>query len=51
MTKTTDFIEKRGDKWVVLSEAGKVLGRHPTEAAARKQLGAIEASKAARKGK
>jgi hypothetical protein len=38
-------IEKRGDKWVVLSKAGKVLGRHDTRAEAVKQLQAVEASK------
>jgi phage-related protein (TIGR01555 family) len=34
----TDSIEKRGSKWVVLSEAGKVLGMHETEEGAKKQL-------------
>lgn len=40
-----DRIEKRGDKYVVLSEAGKVLGTHDTEKAAKDQLAAIEAAK------
>jgi hypothetical protein len=40
-------IEKRGEKWVVLDSAGeKVLGTHDDEEAAKKQLAAIEASKA-----
>lgn len=41
-----DFIRQRNGKWVVLSEAGKVLGTHDTREEAVKQLGAIEASKA-----
>ena len=41
----TDTVEKRGSKYVVLSEAGKVLGTHDTKAAADAQLRAIEASK------
>lgn len=41
----TDSIEKRGEKWVVLSGAGKVLGTHDTEEEAKKQLAAIEAAK------
>lgn len=40
-----DRIEKRGAKFVVLSKAGEVLGEHDTEADARKQLAAVEASK------
>lgn len=42
------MIQRRGDKWVVLTHDGKrVLGTHATEAQAREQLRAIEASKAA----
>lgn len=44
----TDFVEKRGEHWVVLSHAGDVLGTHPTKAEADAQLGAIEAAKAQR---
>jgi hypothetical protein len=42
---TEDSIEKRGSKWVVLSEAGKVLGTHTTEREALEHLRAIEAAK------
>ncbi len=41
-----DFIEEREGEWLVLSKAGKILGRHKTKKAAKKQLRAIEASKA-----
>lgn len=41
-----DMIEKRGARWVVLSEAGDVLGTHDTRDEAEKQLAAIESSKA-----
>jgi len=41
------MIAKRGAKWVVLDSSGKkVLGEHDSEESAKKQLGAIEASKA-----
>ena len=40
------MIRKRGSKYVVLSEAGKVLGEHDTRKDAIKQLAAVEASKA-----
>src|SRR4026207_69959 len=40
-----DYIEKRGEKWVVLSKEGEVLGTHPSEEEARKQLAAVEANK------
>lgn len=40
------MIKKVGDKWQVLSEAGKVLGEHDSEEKAKAQLGAVEASKA-----
>jgi len=46
MSFRSDRIEKRGSSYVVLSEAGKVLGKHPTRAEAVAQLGAVEASKA-----
>lgn len=42
-----NVIEKRGDEWVVLSEKGKVLGRHDTKKSAKRQLRAIEAAKRA----
>jgi HK97 family phage prohead protease len=38
-------IEQRGDKWVVLSMDGEVLGEHDTEEDAKAQLAAIEANK------
>ena len=42
----TEKIEKRGDKWVVLTKDGsKVLGTHGSEEDAKKQLAAIEISK------
>jgi uncharacterized protein len=41
-----DFIERRGNKWVVLSHEGKVLGTHPTRESAENQLRAVEAAKA-----
>ena len=45
------MIRKRGKKFVVTDRTGKkVLGTHPSKAAAQKQLAAIEASKA-RRGK
>jgi len=40
------MIENRGDKFVVLSESGRVLGTHDTLADAKSQLSAIEISKA-----
>lgn len=41
-----EFIEKRGEKWVVLNHTKtKVLGTHDTEAEAKAQLTAIEISK------
>ena len=44
-------IVKRGNKYVVTNKARtKILGTHPTYAAALKQLQAIEASKAAHGG-
>ena len=48
---TTDVIELRGGKYVVLSEAGAVLGSFDTEAEARGRLRQIEAAKAAKAAK
>lgn len=45
VTPTQRFIRKKGEKWVVYSEAGKVLGEHDNEPDAKKQLAAIEANK------
>lgn len=46
------MIRKKGNKYqVVAKSTGKVLGSHATRAEALKQLRAIEASKARRKGK
>ena len=39
------MIRKRGKKYVVLSESGKLLGTHDTREAAQRQLMAIEISK------
>ena len=39
------YVRKRGDKWVVVSKEGKVLGEHATEAEANAQLRAVEANK------
>ena len=43
--KTKDTIEKRGDKYVLLSSSGQVLGTHATRAGAEAQERAIEAAK------
>ena len=41
-----EFVEKRGDEWVVLNHTKKkVLGRHPSREKALAQLRAIEANK------
>lgn len=41
-----EFVEKRGDEWVVLNHAKtNVLGTHPTKKKAMRQLRAIEANK------
>jgi hypothetical protein len=41
-----EVIVKRGDKWLVMNKAKtKTLGTHDTEAAAKKQLAAIEINK------
>lgn len=39
------YVRRRGNKWVVLSEAGKVLGTHDSKEDANRQLRAIEANK------
>ncbi len=40
------MIEKRGTKWVLLSQTtGRVLGTHPTKKAALRQERAIQISK------
>lgn len=43
--ETKDTIEKRGDKYVLLSASGEVLGEHDSEEEARAQERAIEAAK------
>lgn len=40
-----ETIKRRGNKWVVLSKKGKLLGTHDTKKEAAKQLQAIEISK------
>lgn len=40
-----ETIHHEGDKWVVKSKDGKVLGTHDTEKEAKAQLAAIEISK------
>lgn len=42
---TKDTIEKRGDKYVLVSASGEVLGEHDSEAEAQAQERAIEAAK------
>lgn len=41
----SEYVEERGNEYVVLSKKGKVLGTHPTRKKALAQLRAIEASK------
>jgi len=41
-------IRKKGDKWVVTTKSGRVLGTHGSKEKALKQLAAVEASKAAK---
>jgi hypothetical protein len=48
LKRTKDTIERRGDKYVLLSAAGDVLGEHDSEEAARAQERAIKAAKALR---
>jgi len=46
-----ETIRKLGKKWVVYpKKGGKRLGTHDTEAAAKRQLSAIEISKSKKKG-
>ena len=45
------MIKKKGDKFQVTTESGRVLGTHETRAAAVKQLQAVEISKHRREGK
>jgi len=46
-----ETIRKVGDKWAVYpKKGGKRLGTHDTESAAKRQLAAIELSKARRGG-
>ena len=40
-----EYLKKKGNKWVVLSKKGKLLGTHDTKEKAMKQLAAIEANK------
>lgn len=42
---TSRYIKHEGSQWIVYSESGKVLGKHESEADAKKQLAAIESSK------
>ncbi len=48
LDRTEDTIEKRGDKYVLVSASGEVLGEHDSEAEAQAQERAIEAAKALR---
>lgn len=41
-------IQQQGSEWVVLSESGKELGRHPSKKKALEHLAAIEANKLAK---
>lgn len=46
IVKLREFVEKRGNKWVVLDHTRKkVLGTHDTKSDANRQLRAIEANK------
>lgn len=47
------YIQRRGDKWVVLNKAGQVISRHTTKEKAESSFRAMEASKHVRdrKGK
>jgi len=45
------MIKKKGSKYIVTSESGKVLGTHDTKEKAQKQLAAVEISKAKKKKK
>lgn len=49
-THLNEYISKEGDKWVVKSKSGKVLGKHDSKEDALKQLAAVEISKAKHKG-
>ena len=42
---TNEVVEKKGDKWVVKSKSGKLLGTHKTEKEAQAQLTAIHLNK------
>lgn len=42
---TNEDVQKRDDKWVVLSKSGKLLGTHDTEKQAQAQLTAIHLNK------
>jgi len=44
-TEACRYIRKKGEKWLVFSESGKVLGEHGSREDAQKQLAAIEANK------
>lgn len=50
-TKGSHMIKKKGSKYVVTSESGRVLGTHDTREAAQRQLTAIEISKANKRKK
>ena len=49
MVEVEDKIEKRGEKFIVLSMAGDEMGTYSTEEEARERLRQIEAAKAAKK--
>jgi hypothetical protein len=44
-SRLNEYVRERGNKWVVLSKKGKVLGTHDTKSDALNQLKAIEANK------
>lgn len=44
-SRLNEYVRQRGNKWVVLSKKGKVLGTHDTKSDAVNQLKAIEANK------
>ena len=44
------MIVKRGDKWLLVSSTGKILGTHPSKDAAESQEAAIKLSQLRAKG-
>lgn len=49
-SRTEKIIRHEGDKWILYSHKGKVLGRHPTKEKAEAQERAVEANKTSKSG-